>query len=154
MLSKANKVAVVFASLSGSAQRVAETLQQNLQSTLPSAEVELLDMLVVNPEAFSQYDFIFMGASTYGDGDLNPFAEVFVASMSGRESEKMWEGLPFAIFGLGDSSYVNFCSAADLLVDFAQLHGGIVHQPILKIDVLTQDWDQQEQMIREWSASF
>lgn len=150
IVSTIQNIAVVFASLSGSAQRVAEQVLQNVQTKFPEASVELIDMLVANPEAFPQFDRIYIGASTYGEGDLNPFAEIFVASLAGREAEKMWKDVSFAIFALGDSSYINFCSSAELLEKFVSEHGGSVLQPILRIDVLTQDWDQQVVLINEW----
>lgn len=149
-MSNPQNIAVVYASLSGSAQRVAEQVLQSVQAKFPEASVEFIDMLVANPEAFPQFDRIYIGASTYGEGDLNPFAEIFVASLAGREGEQMWKDVPFAIFALGDSSYVNFCSSAELLEKFVSEHGGLVLQPILRIDVLTQDWDQQVAMVGEW----
>ncbi len=147
-------IAVVYASLSGSAQRVAEQVLQTAQETWSNAQIELIDMLVANPDAFTSFDFIFIGASTYGEGDLNPFAEIFVASLSGREAEQMWKDIPFAIFALGDSSYINFCSSAELLEKFVEDHGGTVVPPILKIDVLTQDWDEQVSLVSTWVRSF
>lgn len=153
-MSQMQNIAVVYASLAGSAQRVAEQVQQSVQTRLPNAQVELLDMLVANPDALPQYDFVFMGASTYGEGDLNPFAEIFVASLSGRESEQIWAGLPFAVFALGDSSYIQFCWAADHLEKCVIAHGGQLETPTLRIDVLTQDWDEQVQVIDEWVNNF
>ncbi|MCD8484979.1 flavodoxin domain-containing protein [Candidatus Woesebacteria bacterium] len=153
MLQGTEKILVVYASISGSTKRVAEHLQQHLQERLPDAQVDILDMLVANPEAFREYDFVFIGASTYDNG-LNPFGEVFVVSLAGREPEQMWSGVNFAVFGLGDSSYLEFCMSPDILKECAESHGGVVHEPLLRIDVLTQEWDEQQAVTGEWADNF
>jgi len=75
---------------------------------------------------------VFLGCSTYGDGDLNLIMDIFLS-----EAEQichLCESTKFAIFSLGDSIYPNFAIAGEIVEDKIINMGGEVIHPYIKID--------------------
>jgi flavodoxin len=57
---------------------------------------------------------------------------------------------PFAIFGLGDSSYKFYNGAVDHLEEFVKNIGGTLPVPSLKIDKYYSDMDGNNAKITAW----
>jgi flavodoxin len=124
------KIAITFASLSGNTLAVATQLQRFLLTQ--NHQVELLDLLQTTADDLKEYDLVFFGSSTYGDGDLNPIAEMFfsAASASGHNCNQTM----FALFALGDSSYPHFGASGQLMLTKMQEMDADFIGPILTID--------------------
>lgn len=102
---------VAFATLSGNTMLVAQTIHDYLAAL--GHEVEMQDLLQTDPDQFKAYDLVFIGSSTYGDGDLNPIAETFFGS--GEILDHDCSSANFAIFALGDSAYANFAESGSII---------------------------------------
>lgn len=140
-------IAIVFASLSGHTTTVATNLQADLVKR--GHVVTVYDMLETAADNLKLHDLVFMGSSTYGEGDLNPIAEMFFSS---AKIEKHACGhTKFAIFSMGDSSYPQFAAGGKIMVDNLSSMGASIISP-----VLTLDGPPTEEMfaeVRKWSTT-
>jgi len=123
-------IAIAFASLSGHTAAVAATLQADLIKQ--GHVVTLYDMLETTADNLKHHDLVFIGSSTYGDGDLNPIAEMF---FSAAQIEKhACDHTKFAMFSMGDSSYPQFAAGGKIILDNLNSMGASIISPILTLD--------------------
>ena len=110
------EVGIFVGSVYGNAQHVAEQVQSMIQGKGHSAEV-YMDPTV---DEFKACRSVVMISSTTGQGDIPPNLEFFIADL--RDAFPLMEQKPFAVVGMGDSSYgETFCGAGrqihELLVE-------------------------------------
>lgn len=124
------KIAVIFSTLSGNRTLIATDLVDFLKSK--GHKTDLLDAISTDPDQLTEYELIFFGSSTYGEGDLNPITELFF-SIADQQSHNC-NNTRFAFFSLGDSSYPNFSTSGRLSSEkIATMHGNTL-KPIFQID--------------------
>ncbi|MEO6509283.1 MAG: flavodoxin domain-containing protein, partial [Patescibacteria group bacterium] len=85
----------------------------------------------IKTSKLKEYNSIILGASTW-DGNLNPDADEFFNKLK-RDKQDL-SGINFALFGVGDNSYPDFCGAIDTIEKFIELYGGSVYDNIPKIN--------------------
>lgn len=61
-------------------------------------------------------------------------------------------GKRFAIFGLGDSSYMHFCGAVDHLEEFVKKLGGTLLTPSIRIDGFYYNQEKSSQTLKDWAT--
>lgn len=107
-VAKALKVTVLSASQTGNAKLVANKLTE----TLNTAGVTAVHHSLSNYKAknISDEDIIILVTSTQGDGEPPEEGVVLYKFLNGKKAPKL-DRLQFAVLGLGDSSYPNFCQA-------------------------------------------
>jgi sulfite reductase (NADPH) flavoprotein alpha-component len=98
---------VIYGSQTGNAKRVAETLAQRLSAEGLPARLVRADAYQVRELKDERYLAIVI--STQGDGDPPDDARGLVEHVLGKRAPKLPQ-LKFAVFGLGDSSYPQFCA--------------------------------------------
>ncbi|SDH43621.1 cytochrome P450 [Agrococcus jejuensis] len=107
-------VTILFGTESGGAELIAEDLAQHLSAR---ADVRVVDLADADPDALDASRIHLVVCSTYGDGEVptaaRPFHEALVAGVGGLD------GLRYAVFGMGDKSYVKTYSRGSELVDEA-----------------------------------
>lgn len=123
-------IAIAFASLTGNTLTVATELQTYLVQQ--ENKVTLYDVIDTSADLFKKHDLVFIGSSTYGDGDLNPIAEMFLNAA--HLEEHSCDHTKFAILSLGDSSYSQFAAGGQILLDSLTEMGATVILPVLTID--------------------
>lgn len=90
-----SKIAIVYGSSTGATESVAERIKNAV-----GGDVQVFNAESVNIDDLKPYDFLILGASTTGVGDLQDDWEMFLPKF-----EKMdFSGKKVAIFGLGDSA--------------------------------------------------
>jgi flavodoxin I len=126
------KVLAVYATNSGGTAQAVDVTARILREA--GCEVEVKGPSGVSPDTFAEYDCILLASPSwdYADKEGQPHEDFMplLNSMNG----KTFENRPFAILGLGDSSYTHFCGAADV---FEQLIGSVKGKliiPSLRID--------------------
>ncbi|MBP6748745.1 MAG: assimilatory sulfite reductase (NADPH) flavoprotein subunit [Xanthomonadaceae bacterium] len=101
------RLTVVYGSQTGNAKRVAEALAQRLSADgLP---VRLLRADAYPLRELANERYLAIAISTQGDGDPPDDARGFVEHLLGKRAPKLPQ-LKFAVLGLGDSSYPQFCA--------------------------------------------
>lgn len=90
------KISIIYGSSTDNTQAAAEVIASQLQDYTP----EVLNVADCDPSSFSNADFLILGTSTWGSGDLqDDWAE-----MLGQLDDLDLSDKQVALFGLGDSS--------------------------------------------------
>ncbi|MDG2955214.1 assimilatory sulfite reductase (NADPH) flavoprotein subunit [Bisgaard Taxon 10/6] len=115
------KVTVLSASQTGNAKSVANKLADRLKAEgINVNRVSLTDYKAKN---IADEKLVLLVSSTQGEGEAPEEGVVLLKLLNGKKAPKL-EGLQFAVLGLGDSSYPNFCQAGkDFDSRFAALGG-------------------------------
>lgn len=104
---------------------------------------------------FKKYDLVVLGSCTWErfegkerlEGQLQQHMYALTEQLHGKSFGKQ----QFAIFGLGDSSYTDFCAAADKLEKFVHDVGGKLRVPTLRIDGFFFDLEKNRQKAQGWA---
>ncbi len=100
------RLTVVYGSQTGNARRVAEALAAKLESD--GVPVRLLRADAYPTRELKDERFLAIVISTQGDGDPPDDARALVEFIEGKRAPQLPQ-LRFAVLGLGDSSYPQFC---------------------------------------------
>jgi sulfite reductase (NADPH) flavoprotein alpha-component len=109
-----NKVATVqilYASQTGNAKAVAESLFDTLKTNYRDSSKLKFSVDNVNsikPKILSQKQLLIFVASTHGEGEPPDDAIEFIERLESKRAPKL-KGVQHAVLGLGDSSYEFFC---------------------------------------------
>lgn len=135
---------VLYGSQTGNAKRVAEALYEQLRATGLSARLVRADRY--STRELKDEQLLYVVISTQGDGEAPDDAIGFVEFLSGRRAPKL-PSLNYAVLGLGDSSYPDFCGIARRIDDrLAELGATRVHDlgtADLDIDTIAKPWSQK-----------
>ncbi|KUP09277.1 flavodoxin [Bacillus coahuilensis m2-6] len=140
------KAFIGYASMSGNTEDIASILYKSLERNGYEVHKEELD--TVDAVSLLEYDLIFIGAYTWGDGDLPYEVEDFYEELQ----DVMYEGKIVGCFGSGDRSYPKFCAAVDLLANKFAAQKAEVFPTLLKIEGNPMD-ENQEQECTEYIES-
>lgn len=115
------RVAVISASQTGNARKVAAELQQRLAAAgVNAAHTAAADY---KPKNIAGEQLVLLVTSTQGEGEPPEEALSLYKLLSGKKAPKL-SGLKFAVLGLGDSSYPMFCGAGKSFDELLAKLGG------------------------------
>jgi sulfite reductase (NADPH) flavoprotein alpha-component len=138
------RVTVLYASQTGNSRRVAEKLGQALESAGFQKNVVATGDYAL--KQFADERFLYVVASTHGDGEPPDDARALLDALSGRRAPKL-DQLAYAVLGLGDSSYPQFCATARILDErFAELGARRLSERVecdVDFDAKSAAWIQQ-----------
>lgn len=103
---------IVYGSQTGNAKRVAESLGQQVEAA--GLHVRVLRADAYPTRELKQERYLAVVISTQGDGDPPDDARGFVEFITGKRAPALPD-LHFAVLGLGDSSYPQFCAVGRVL---------------------------------------
>lgn len=129
------KILVTYGTLSGNTQVVAESIAQYLSSK--GQEVDLKNQDEIEPDYLLSYPFVFIGGSTWDEGNSNPSTTAFLEKIN--TSTLNYSTIKFGIFGLGESNYAHFCTVTDHISDAVKSKGGNIVGEAFKIDGYPDD---------------
>lgn len=121
------KVIIVYASMSGNTEVMADLIAEGIKET--GWEVELKDANFVRAEDLLLYDGILLGAYSYDglpDEILDIYDELAFIDLKGKKA---------AAFGSGDKMYEVFGIAVDQLIEQLQNSGADVVLEGLKVEL-------------------
>ncbi|MCB2218419.1 flavodoxin [Desulfofustis glycolicus] len=107
------KVLIVYGSTTGNTQRVAEMIAAYLVEKQHEGEVKNV-VRALPDELGNGYDLTLLGSSTWGEDEIE-FQDDFDPFYRELDTAKQLQGKKVALFGCGDSSFIHFCGAVDLL---------------------------------------
>lgn len=102
----AQTLTIVYGSQTGNAKRLAETLAQ--QAEHAGVSTRLLRADAYPTRELKNERHLYIVISTQGDGDPPDDARAFVEFIAGKRAPALKQ-LKYAVLGLGDSSYPQFC---------------------------------------------
>src|SRR5690606_22911005 len=105
----AGRLTIVYGSQTGNARRIAEALFAKAQAAGLSARLLRADAYPTRELAGER--LLYVVISTQGEGDPPDDSIGFIEFLDGRRAPKLPE-LKFAVLGLGDTSYADFCGIA------------------------------------------
>ena len=115
------RVAVISASQTGNARKVAAELHQRLAAAgVNAAHTAATDY---KPKNIAGEQLVLLVTSTQGEGEPPEEALSLYKLLSGKKAPKL-SGLKFAVLGLGDSSYPMFCGAGKSFDELLAKLGG------------------------------
>lgn len=147
------KILIIYGTNSGGTQQVGTIISEELQKKKHS--FVLMNARDADFETMTNHDLVIFGSCTWElvtpkkrfEGTLQADFLDFRDKLKGKELV----GQKFAVFGLGDSSYTNFCIAANHLEGMVrQLKGVLVAEP-LKIDKFFFKLEENRKKIRTWA---
>lgn len=148
------KLTIVYGTNAGSTREVALVVENVLAQR--GHEVRVLSAADVQADDLRAAEAVIFGSCTWdaigADGRLEGQMQQHFLELQTRLHGQTFAGKPFAVFGLGDRSYTEFCAAADKLVRFVQeLQGKLTGEP-LKIDGYFFRLDENQRRVEEWAG--
>jgi len=141
--SRSLRIAVLYASQSGTAEGLARKLAKELKSQGYTPSVSTL--VGYTPAALAAESYALILASTYGDGDAPDGVQPFYEQLCLEHFPRM-EKLSYAVFALGDRHYEHFCKfGAELDTKLAALGANPLCRRIdsdVDIDAPFTEWKQ------------
>lgn len=141
-----SKVVIVYASLTGNTEEMAELIAEGVRSTGATADLKMVEDC--NAVLLMEYDAYLLGAYTWGDGELPDEFEDFIDEMK----ELDLQGSRSAAFGSGDTSYRLYCAAVDELEQRLREFGAVIVQEPLKVEYGPSA--EEKVLCHEFGASF
>ncbi|WP_159573855.1 sulfite reductase subunit alpha [Curtobacterium sp. 18060] len=119
---------VLFGTQTGNAEFLADELVAGAKARGLGGRAAALD--AVTPEQLAGMTHVLVVTSTYGEGEMPDNAGLFWEAVQASTVPRL-EGLQYAVLGLGDTSYDEFCQAGKLLdTRFEQLGATRVHDRV------------------------
>lgn len=132
-----NRVLVLYATMSGNTEKIAQHIAQEIPKVIHDMEISLVNMMEATEDVFSEYDLVFVGSSTWTDGEFNPIAEEFFNRF--KDTQINLDMKKIAIFGLGESYYPEFCTVVEKIAEIIKSKNGDIVGEQLKLDGYVDD---------------
>lgn len=142
-------ILLMYATYSSGTSMAAQTVADTLTNHSHTVTVKLVEE--TDPSEFAAYDLVILASPSWDyEGKEGQPHQHYVAFIKKLEGQTM-PGKKFAVFGLGDSSYIHFCGAVDELEKFVKALQGTLVVQSLRIDGYFFDQDTNTQKLVSWA---
>ncbi|GEK57147.1 hypothetical protein CHL76_02330 [Marinococcus halophilus] len=121
-------VAIVYASMSGNTQEIAEVIKNVVES---KGFTCTLFRTGGTPSSFHDYDMVLFGSYTWGNGELPSAMRTELRSILKERQLNINEA---AVFGSGETQFPKYCRAVDEMKYHLENHNVPVRQETLKVE--------------------
>lgn len=142
-------VLLVYSTLGGTTEGITKDVNKLLVEEYPSIKFEIESIEKLDPFLLNKFDLIIFGASTY-DGEMNLDAQQFFANL--EKIKKDLSGRKFALFGIGDRAYSEFCGGIDKIKEKILAAKGEVLGEVPKLEVYPVS--EAHDTLKTWVKSF
>ncbi|KMY51761.1 flavodoxin [Peribacillus loiseleuriae] len=140
------KIVLVFASMSGNTEMMADAIAEGVREV--GEDLEVIDVINgLEASVLEDYDGILLGAYTWGDGELPDDFLDFYDEMENVDLT----GKKAAVFGSCDSAYPQYGAAVDILMEKLKERGAEVHPHGLKVELTPE---KEEEACRTFGKNF
>lgn len=143
------KTLLAYATYSSGTQTASLAVAEEL--TKQGHTVERKNIHDITPDELNQYDLIILASPSWlndgKEGQPHEYFLHFIETMQGKELP----GKLFAIFGLGDTAYMNFCGAVDHLEAFVKSVKGKLVIESLRIDGFYYSQAHNTDLLKSWA---
>lgn len=141
---------IIFATNSGgtaaASQIIADELKAHTLNPIIKQAVES------TPADLDSAEIILLGSPSWDYENKEGYPhEDMIKFMDSCQNSSV-PGKKFAIFGLGDSSYMHFCGAVDHLEAFVKKLGGTLLIPSIRIDGFYYNQEKNTQALKDWAT--
>lgn len=144
---------LVYGTNSSGTALVAQTVAEHLRAK--GHQVTVQHARDTHPaELESEYDLLILGSCTWErftpegkrlEGQLQQHVYALLEHATLPPKRR------YALFGLGDSSYTDFCAAADHLEAAVKQWGGVLVVPTLRVDSYFFDLKKNRRLVNDWA---
>ncbi|MEC1660046.1 flavodoxin [Bacillus mojavensis] len=139
------KILLVYATMSGNTEAMADLIEKGLQEA--EAEVDRFEAMDIDDaELFNDYEHIILGTYTWGD-----LPDEFL-DLAEEMDALDFTGKTCAVFGSGDTAYEFFCGAVDTLEEKIKDRGGEIVLPSVKVEMNPEG--EEEEALKEFGRQF
>ena len=142
-------ILILYGSITGNTEATAVLLQTELTVKYPEKTFTLLNVRDIEIEALTDAHRIFFGTSTWDDA-CNPDTEDFLHKIQNGKPD--FSTMKFALFGLGDSSYPDFCGGLPIVEKALTERSASVYSKYFTIDGYPTDQITKDMIV--WAVDF
>lgn len=142
-------ILLTYSTLGGATESITKDLYSLLVEEYSSLKLEIESIEKLDPVSLSRFDLIIFGASTY-DGEMNLDALQFFSDI--EKNKKDLAGIRFALFGIGDRAYPDFCGGIDKIREKIISNKGTVLTENLKLEVYPVS--EAIEALKNWAKDF
>jgi len=129
------------------AQSIADTVSAS------GHQVTLKQVMETTPDDIKNAPAVILGSPSWDFNGMEGMPHEDYVPLLEQLKTMTFDGKPFAVFGLGDSSYTHFCGAVDHLEEFVKTVKGKLLLPSLRIDKYFSDQTKHMEAITAWAKS-
>nr|QCX35688.1 Nitric Oxide Synthase 2b [Nautilus pompilius] len=154
ILKKRVKCTVLYATETGTAERFSRNLCKRFQQAF---NTKMICMNEYEVKSLPSESLLLVVASTFGSGQppengknfASKLEETQLTESKNLKNRELLRGVRYSVFGLGNSSYPDFCSFAHFVNDQLKVSGGEEINPIGEGDELSG----QEEEFNTWTSN-
>lgn len=141
---------IIFATNSGGTAAASQIISDTL--TTLNLNPVIKQAVESTPADLESADIILLGSPSWDYENKEGYPHEDMMKFMESCQNLSLSGKRFAVFGLGDSSYMHFCGAVDHLEEFVKKLGGVLILPSLRIDGFYYNLDKNTLTLKEWAT--
>ena len=142
-------ILIAYATYSGGTQAAAESIAEVLQQHQHT--ITMKNFKDMQPDDLFAYEAIIWGSNSWLQDGKDGQPHQYVTAFMEQLHERSLQDKPFAVYGLGDSTYARFCGAVNHLERFVNELKGTLIVPSLCIDSYYFEQDKNTDLIKKWA---